>query len=116
MHRGCTPFISRDHFERIYWPTLKPIVEALWNRGNQVLFYAEGKWDAHLERFAELPAGSIVYHVDRSTPETVCRVLGSKFCLSGGPSECLALVWQAGGSKSTLPQAHRNHRRCGRLH
>ena len=84
MHRGCTPFVSRDHFERIYWPTLKPIVEALWNQGNQVLFYAEGKWDAHLESFAELPAGSIVYHMDRSTPETVRRLLGSKFCLSGG--------------------------------
>ncbi len=89
MHRGCTPFISRDHFERIYWPTLKPIVEALWAQGNQTLFYAEGKWDAHLERFAELPAGSIVYHIDRGDPETVRRILGPKFCLSGGLSNTL---------------------------
>ena len=49
-------------------PRCKPIVEALWAQGNQMLFYAEGKWDAHLERFAELPAGSIVYHVDRDDP------------------------------------------------
>ncbi len=91
MHRGCVPFISKDDFDRIYWPTLKPMVEALWAQGNQVLFYAEGKWDAHLDRFAELPAGSIVYHIDRGDPAEVHRVLGRKFCLSGGvPNALLA--------------------------
>ncbi len=89
MHRGCTPFISRDHFNRIYWPTLKPIVEALWEQGHQVLFYAEGNWGAHLDSFAELPAGSIVYHIDRGDPQEVHRVLGKKFCLSGGLSNAL---------------------------
>jgi hypothetical protein len=84
MHRGCTPFISRDHFDRIYWPTLRPIVEALWTQGNQTLFYAEGKWDAHLPAFAELPAGSIVFHLDRTDPLEAHRILGGKFCLSGG--------------------------------
>jgi uroporphyrinogen-III decarboxylase len=91
MHRGCTPFISKQDFETIYWATLQPIVEALWDQGNQVLFYAEGKWDAHLERFAELPAGSIIYHIDRGVPAEVHRVLGRKFCLSGGlPNTLLA--------------------------
>ena len=89
MHRGCTPFISREHFRTIYWPTLKPIVDGLWAQGNQVLFYAEGKWDAHLEDFAQLPAGSIVYHIDRGDPLETHRVLGGKFCLSGGVSNTL---------------------------
>jgi hypothetical protein len=84
MHRGCVPFVSRHHFETIYWPTLKPIFEAIWARGNQVLMYAEGNWDAHLERFAELPAGSIIYHVDRGDIAFAHKVLGRKFCLSGG--------------------------------
>lgn len=91
MHRGCVPFVSREHFESIYWATLRPIVDALWAQGNQVLFYAEGKWDAHLERFAELPAGSIVFHIDRGDPAEAHRVLGKKFCLSGGvPNTLLA--------------------------
>ncbi|MCC7175190.1 MAG: hypothetical protein IT159_08340 [Bryobacterales bacterium] len=89
MHRGSTPFISRDHFDSIYWPTLRPIVDALRAQGNQVLFYAEGNWDAHLERFAELPAGSIVYHIDRGDLEKTRRVLGGRFCLSGGLSNAL---------------------------
>jgi hypothetical protein len=91
MHRGCTPFISKRHFHSIYWPTLKPIVEALWAQGNQTLLYAEGKWDAHLEEFAELPAGSVIFHLDRSDPAAAHRVLGGKFCLSGGvPNALLA--------------------------
>jgi len=92
MHRGCVPFISKEHFETIYWPTLRPIVEALWAQGNQTLFYAEGKWGPHLERFAELPAGCIVYHIDRDDPRYAHEVLGKKFCLSGGvPNALLTL-------------------------
>jgi methoxylated aromatic compound---corrinoid protein Co-methyltransferase len=91
MHRGCIPFISRDHFETIYWPTLRPIFDALWAQGTQVLMYAEGKWDAHLERFAELPAGSVIFHLDRTGPVEAQRILGSRFCLSGGvPNSLLA--------------------------
>ncbi len=84
MHRGCVPFVSKDVFDQIYWPTLKPIIEEIWSKGHQVLFYAEGDWTAHLDRFAELPEGSIIYHVDRADIFETHRVLGSKFCLSGG--------------------------------
>ena len=91
MHRGCVPFIAPKHFATIYWPTLKPIVEELWARGHQVLFYAEGDWNAHLDAFAELPDASIVYHVDRADILEVHRALGHKFCLSGGiPNALLA--------------------------
>jgi uroporphyrinogen-III decarboxylase len=91
MHRGCVPFVSREHFEDIYWATLRPILDALWAQGNQTLLYAEGKWGAHLERFAELPAGSVVYHIDRDDPAETRRILGDRFCLSGGvPNYLLA--------------------------
>jgi len=89
MHRGCVPFISHAQFDTVYWPTLKPIIEAIWAQGHQVLFYAEGDWNAHLDRFAELPDGSIVYHVDRADIFEAHRVLGQKFCLSGGISNYL---------------------------
>lgn len=92
MHRGCVPFITPEHFQKIYWPTLKPIVEELWKRGHQVLFYAEGNWDYHLETFRELPPGSIVYHVDKGDIFKVHRVLGDRFAISGGlPNDLLAL-------------------------
>ncbi|MBI2433199.1 MAG: hypothetical protein HYV26_10035 [Candidatus Hydrogenedentes bacterium] len=84
MHRGCVPFISHEHFDSIYWPTLKPIIEELWSRGYQTLFYAEGDWNAHLHRFAELPDRSIIYHADRGDIFEIHRKLGHKFCISGG--------------------------------
>jgi len=84
MHRGCVPFVTPDQFHNIYWPTVKPIVEELWAAGHQTLFYAEGNWDAHLESFAELPDQSIIYHVDQGDIFQAHRMLGEKFCLSGG--------------------------------
>ena len=84
MHRSCVPMISFQHFHEICWPTLKPIIQELWAHGHQTLFYAEGNWDHHLESFAELPDGSIVYHVDCGDVYKVHTILGKKFCLSGG--------------------------------
>ena len=84
MHRGCVPFVSPQQFDKFYWPTLKPIIEEIWSRGHQVLFYAEGDWNAHLNSFAELPDRSIVYHVDQADIFEVHKAIGHKFCISGG--------------------------------
>jgi len=89
MHRGCVPFVSQKHFEKFYWPTLKPIIEEIWAQGHQVLFYAEGDWNAHLNAFAELPAQSIVYHVDQADIFEVHKTIGQKFCISGGIANLL---------------------------
>lgn len=84
MHRGCVPFINPKQFESHYWPTLRPIIEEFWKHGHQTLFYAEGVWDYHYSRFAELPERSIVYHVDRGDIFKAHQTFGHKFCLSGG--------------------------------
>jgi len=84
MHRGCVPFVTMEHFDKFYWPTLKPIIEEIWAKGHQVLFYAEGNWNAHLKSFAELPDGSVVYHVDMADIFEVHKAIGHKFCISGG--------------------------------
>ncbi len=89
MHRGCVPFVSHKHFNELFWPTLKPLIEEFWSRGHQVLFYAEGSWDAHLDSFAELPDQSIVYHVDQGDIFEVHKKIGHKFCISGGVSNYL---------------------------
>ena len=91
MHRSSVPFISFKHFDTIYWPTTKPIIEYLCGKGYQVMFYAEGKWGLHLDRFAELPDASIVYHCDRDDIFEVHKKLGHKFAISGGvPNDLLA--------------------------
>lgn len=84
MHRGCVPFISFEQFRKFYWATLKPIIQEIWARGHQVLFYAEGDWNHHLDAFAELPDGSIIYHADKGDIFEIHKAIGHKFCLSGG--------------------------------
>lgn len=84
MHRGCVPFVTPAQFKSHYWPTLKPIIEELWARGHQTLFYAEGDWNAHLESFTELPDRSIIFHVDKGDIFEVHEKIGGKFCISGG--------------------------------
>jgi len=84
MHRGGVPFVSPEVFENVYWATTKPIIEELWANGQQTLFYAEGNWDHHLQSFAELPEGSIIYHVDQGDIFKAHAAFGDKFCLSGG--------------------------------
>ncbi len=91
LHRGCPPFLSPGQFEKYYWPTLKWIIEELWARGHQTLFYAEGEWNPVLKWIGELPEQSIVYHVDRGDIFEVHRAVGEKFCISGGiPNDLLA--------------------------
>lgn len=91
MHRGCVPFVSPKQFDRFYWPTLRQIIEELWSRGFQTLFYAEGDWTANLSAIGALPERSIVFHVDRSDIGEVRRHLKGKFCISGGlPNDLLA--------------------------
>lgn len=89
MHRGGVPFVSPEVFQNIYWATVRPIIEQLWADGHQTLFYAEGKWDFHLESFRELPERSIIYHVDQGDLYKAHAVLGDKFCLSGGISNVM---------------------------
>ena len=86
MHRGCVPFVKPEHFDNIYWPTVRPVIEQLWKEGHQTMFYAEGNWDAHLKAFHELPERSIVYHIDRGDPQTIHDKLHDKFAISGGLS------------------------------
>lgn len=84
MHRGHTPYVFRKDFSEIYWATLKPILEEIWRAGHQTLLYAEGNWNDGLEVFRELPAGSVIFHVDGTDIIRARDVLGGKFALSGG--------------------------------
>ena len=85
-HRGTVPFITPHMFDTIYWPTLKPVFEEIISKGYRILFYSEGNWESHYDRLLELPAGSIIYHLDRGDPKLLARTIKRKFAVSGGLS------------------------------
>jgi len=85
-HRGCVPFYNKKTFDNIYWPTLKPIFQEIISKGRQILFYGEGNWEAHYDSLRELPAGGIIYHLDKGDPALAAKKLHDKFAISGGMS------------------------------
>jgi hypothetical protein len=90
-HRGMVPLITPEMFDTILWPTLKPVFEEIISKGYRILFYSEGNWEAHYDRLMELPAGSIIYHLDRGDPLKLANTIKRKFAVSGGlPYELLA--------------------------
>ncbi|HUZ21600.1 MAG TPA: uroporphyrinogen decarboxylase family protein [Acidimicrobiales bacterium] len=91
LHRGSLPFLNPKQWDTYYWPSLRRVLEGLWAQGKRTLFYAEGNWTPYLERIAELPERSIVFHVDQTDMSEAKRILGGRFCLSGGvPNTLLA--------------------------
>ena len=83
-HRGCVPLITPRIFDEIYWPTLRPVFEEVIAQGYRILFYGEGNWEAHYDTLRTLPAGSLIYHLDRGSPATAARKLKDRFAISGG--------------------------------
>lgn len=91
LHRGSYPFLNPQQWDKFYWPTLKKVIEGLWEKGKRTLFYAEGNWTPYLEKFAELPEKSIVFQVDTTDMEQAYNILGGRFCISGNvPNTLLA--------------------------
>lgn len=91
LHRGSLPFLNPKQWATYYWPSLKQVLEGLWAQGKRTIFYAEGNWTPYLDQIAELPDRSIVFHVDQTDMAEAKRVLGGRFCLSGGvPNTILA--------------------------
>jgi uroporphyrinogen-III decarboxylase len=89
LHRGT--YFSDDMYERFFWPTFRTIIEELWKKGLQTLWYGEGDWERWLKYTAQLPEKSIIYHVDQEDIFRAHKALGHKFCISGGiPNDLLA--------------------------
>ncbi|AOT71577.1 uroporphyrinogen decarboxylase family protein [Geosporobacter ferrireducens] len=91
LHRGAFPFLNPKQWDEFYWPTLKKVIEGLWANGKRTLFFAEGNWTPYLEKIAELPEKSIVFHVDMTDMAQAKKILGGRFCISGNvPNTLLA--------------------------
>lgn len=91
LHRGSYPFLNPRQWNEYYWPSLKKVIEGLWAKGKRTMFYAEGNWTPYLEKIAELPDKSIVFHVDTTDMARAKEILGGRFCISGNvPNTLLA--------------------------
>ncbi len=84
LHRGSQGFMSREQFEKYYWPTLKKAIMTNVDSGYISAPFWEGIWDDRLEYLLELPKGKVVFFCELTDIKRAKEVLGGHMCIQGG--------------------------------
>lgn len=83
LHKGADGFMSKEQYEKFYWPTFKQVMLNMIEEGLIPHPFAEGCFDSRLEFIRELPAGSTAWLFDRSDMRKVKDILGDVCCIMG---------------------------------
>ena len=83
LHKGADAFMSKEQFEKFYWPTWKQVMLALYEEGITSYLFIEGSYNKRLENLAEMPEKSLVCHFDKTDMRRVKEVLSDKFVIAG---------------------------------
>ncbi|MFC1868025.1 uroporphyrinogen decarboxylase family protein [Thermodesulfobacteriota bacterium] len=83
LHRGSEGFMSLEHFETFYWPTLKKVIVALVDKGLTPCPFFEGDFTSRLEYILELPKGKILANFDATDLFKAKEVIGKHTCIRG---------------------------------
>ncbi len=83
LTRGSDDFMSLEHFETFYWPTLKKLMMTLIERGAILCPFWEGNFVTRLEHFLELPKGKVLAHFDTTDIFRAKEVLKGHTCIQG---------------------------------
>jgi hypothetical protein len=66
LHKGDDSHISRQHFEKFYWPTFKQLMLNMIHEGLIPAPFAEGIYNQRLDYLTELPRASVLWFFDRT--------------------------------------------------
>ena len=83
LHKGDDKFMSRQQFEKFYWPSLKKVTDALIDEGIMVTHFAEGTHNDRLEYYGDFPKGWVTWLFDRTDMARAKKLIGDKCCISG---------------------------------
>jgi len=93
LHRGCSPFLSPEQFDRFYWPALKKAMMKLIDAGYTIRPYLEGDWAPHWHHFRELPKARLILDIDG--PADIFKAkeeIGNWQCIAGGIPDHLLIL------------------------
>jgi hypothetical protein len=90
LHKGADGFLSDEHFQKFYWPTLREVLLGLIEGGCIPFPAAEGGYSSRLEHVKDLPRGKTVWMIDQTDMGRAKKTLGQNACLFGNvPSDLL---------------------------
>ncbi len=91
LHKGADGFMSKEQFEKFYWPTWKQVMMALYEEGITSYLFIEGSYNQRMEYLAEMPEKSLVCHFDKSDMKQAKDILGGKYIIAGNvPASLMA--------------------------
>ncbi len=83
LHRGDDTFMSRQQFEKFYWPSLKKYIDALIEEGIQVSLFAEGKYNQRLDYIGDFPKGWVSWSFDQTDMANAKKMIGDRCAIAG---------------------------------
>jgi hypothetical protein len=89
LHKGAAGFMSDEHYQKFYWPSLRQVVLALVEAGLTPILHVQGDYTPRLPYLAELPRGKVPIHYDRIDRQDAMEIMGDRQCFWGGVSSAL---------------------------
>jgi len=83
LHKGSDRFMSREQFEKFYWPTFKQLMLKFIDEGLIPMPFAEGSYNNRLEYITELPKGTTAWLFDQTDMHRAKDILGDVCCIMG---------------------------------
>ena len=88
--RGSDDFLSKEQWDKFYWPTFKKLVLALIERGATPCIFFEGNCTSRMEYLLEFPKGKMLARLDTTDIFKAKEILRDHICLEGNvPSSLL---------------------------
>ncbi|NLE09270.1 MAG: hypothetical protein GX631_08455 [Dehalococcoidales bacterium] len=81
--RGSDDFLSKEQFDRFYWPGFKKLVTGLCEKGAVVSIFFEGNFDSRIEYLLEFPKGRFIARFDNSDIFRAKEILSGHCCIEG---------------------------------
>jgi hypothetical protein len=88
-YRGVSTFLSRQQFERFYWPSLRRLLIALVDEGMTPMPFFEGDFTSRLEYLTDLPSKKIPFHFEQVERKKARDVIGDRNSFWGNISASL---------------------------
>ena len=83
IHWGLDNFMSKEQFDRFFWPTLRGLMHTLIKEGLNPCPLWEGKCTTRLETIKDIPAGKACYAFEATDMVKAKEILGETVCIRG---------------------------------
>ena len=83
IHWGLDNFMSKEQFDRFFWPTLRDLMHTLIKEGLNPCPLWEGNCTTRLETIKDIPAGKACYAFEATDMVKAKEILGETVCIRG---------------------------------